>query len=61
MIYNKKLSTRLYIYTHTYIYTYMHTCIYAYLYVYIYVYVHIYIGDTRDAGSIPGSGRSPGE
>ena len=44
-----------------YIYTYIHTCIYAYLYVYIYMYVYIYIGDTRDAGSIPGSGRSPGE
>ena len=39
----------------------MHTCIYAYLHVYIYMYVYIYIGDTRDAGSIPGSGRSPGE
>ena len=50
----------------------MYLCVCVYIYIYIYIYMYgfpggtvvknppVNVGDTRDVGSTPGSGRSPG-
>ena len=61
----------IYIYVHTYIFmSYLYICnIYTYIFMCIYTHIRasqvkhppVCIGDVRDAGSVPGLGRSPGE